>query len=203
MVIEREYFALFVRCFHNESDGYIIFLPDFGNGTCSDTKEEGIKYAKEVLELSIHGMNICDIPVPRPKEAIADIYVVEVPYYIKDCGTIFARKLCETSMKNTLVAHVAVAKTRRHNKDECDIWIAELSEYAETFTPKLFENINDIPTFLRDGIQFYLDGKDQSVIHEFPTGEDRIKIIPIPVLLNPDNNGIVRFDNVIEFARSQ
>jgi len=194
-MIEREYYALFIKNCDDEfaeDEMYIIFFPDFGNATQADTELEGIKYAKELLELTVNDMQITDIPAPRPKESLADIFVVEVPYHVKKDGTISAKDINEASVPNTLVAHIALMHSIRYNKEECDIIVAELCGIDLYNFEKSFEcgliNPIDVPKLLHDEIQSYLDGKSQKVIHEFSDGESCIKFIPIPVFLQPDRN---------------
>ena len=148
-------------------------------------------------------MHISSIPEPRPKESLADVYTVEVPYHIKADGTISAKDISETSVSDTLVAHVALIHNIRYNRLDCDIMVAELCGIDFNDFEKSYErgdiDLIDVPKLLHDEIQSYIDGKNQRIIHMFSDSESCIKFIPIPVFLKPDNNGIVKFDGVIEF----
>ena len=39
--------------------------------TCADNETDGVRYAKEVLELALHGMSIDEIPQPSAANQIA------------------------------------------------------------------------------------------------------------------------------------
>lgn len=61
------YYAIF----QYDIDGICISFPDFPTAfTCSENEEEGIKYAKEVLELVLHGMRQNEIPLFTPCKKI-------------------------------------------------------------------------------------------------------------------------------------
>ena len=206
-MVKREYYALFIMSCDDEFDaneGYTIFFPDFCNATCSDTESEGIKNAQELLELTIHGMHISNIPGARPKESLADIYVIEVPYQVKN-GTISAIHIDKDSVSNTLIAHVAlIHNIRCDKKKKSHVVVAELCcidfcDFERSHERGFIDPI-DVPKILHDEIQSYIDGKSQKIIHVFSDTKNCIKFISIPVFLQTDINGIVKFDSVIEFC---
>ena len=65
--MEFSYYAIF----QYDVDGICISFPDVPSAlTCADKEEEGINYAREVLELALHGLPEEKVPFSSPIEQI-------------------------------------------------------------------------------------------------------------------------------------
>ena len=57
--MKLSYYAVF----QYDSDGICISFPDVPPAlTCADNEPDGMKYAKEVLELALHGLPVDEVP---------------------------------------------------------------------------------------------------------------------------------------------
>lgn len=90
------YYAIF----QYDHDGICISFPDIPPAlTCADNESEGVKYAKEALELSLHGMLVEEAPFPSSADQIIifenqKLFLIAAELEVKN-GTLFSQNVTE------------------------------------------------------------------------------------------------------------
>lgn len=86
--------------FQYDSDGICISFPDVPPAlTCADNETDGVRYAREVLELALHGMSIDEIPQPSAANQIAitenqKLFGITVELTVKN-GKLFGKNIID------------------------------------------------------------------------------------------------------------
>ena len=91
--------------FQYDIDGICISFPDLSPAlTCADNEEEGMKQAKEALDLTLHGVWADKVPFPSFADQIflnenQKLFLITVELEVKD-GKLFSRNVTELNNDN-------------------------------------------------------------------------------------------------------
>ena len=86
--------------FQYDIDGICISFPDVPPAlTCADNEADGMRYAKEALELALHGMFVDNIPSQSSADQMAvsenqKLFLITVALDIKS-GKLFSKNVTE------------------------------------------------------------------------------------------------------------